>query len=123
MCDLALSYLVVVVFASVFFGAGVIMWDYWFHRRTENQYTSIFPSVSPYFSVVFMLFAVLTFYLYTMAYVGCDLGVWNLMSVLTLLLNIGGVVVSCSVYEPIPLAANAGGILACNACCEACSVV
>ena len=75
MCDdIERYYLVGVAIISVVYGIGVLLWDYRFHLKTENKYLSVFPSLSPFFSLFFLILGALTFYVYVNVQEDCDLG-------------------------------------------------
>lgn len=116
MCDSELSYLGVFIFISLVYTLFVITWDFIYHRRVENEYLSSFKSVSPFFTIFFLIFDAMIFYLYITAYNNeCDLGMLNAAAVAAIVVNTIGAVASCFLYDTVGV--NAAGFAVCEACC------
>ena len=119
--------LLVLSVVSIVFAVGVVVWDLFFHRYSNREYDryadGVFPQVSPFFSIVFLMLFVVVLRLRSDFNV-CDefdgVGDNLIWSIVALIVTSVGAIGSCFVYEqPLDLDAaflNAG----CVACCDGC---
>lgn len=114
---------------SIVFACGVVVWDWFFHRYSNREYDQyadgVFPQVSPFFSIVFLILFLVHLYLdlrLRSDFDVCDefsgVGDNLMLSILALIVTSVGAIGSCFVYEqPLELYA-AFSSAGCVACCD-----